>query len=300
MTTTIEAGGRRIEVSNTDKVFFPDNGITKGEVVEYYHRIGETMLPHAVDRPLTLHRFPDGIGSEGFFQKNTPDHFPDWITRERLEKEGGTVVYPVCTELATLVYIADQGCITPHVWLSRVDRPHEPDRMIFDLDPPEGSEDIGLLHDAVRAVKGSLDDLGVPSFLMTTGSAGYHVLVPLDGSDDFDVVHDLSRRLARGVVERFPDLTTVEQRKDQRDGKVFVDYLRNSYAQTTAVPYSLRALPGAPVATPIEWDELGDSEPRRWSIGNIFRRLGQVDDPWHRLADTDVISAAEITERIEE
>lgn len=300
MTTTFEAGGRKIEVSNTDKMFFPDDGITKGAVVEYYDRIGETMLPHTIDRPLTLHRFPDGIDSEGFFQKNTPEHFPDWIARETLEKEGGTVVYPVCTGgVVTLVYIADQGCITPHVWLSRVDRPHEPDRMIFDLDPPEGSQDIGLLHDAVRGVKGLLDDLDIPSFLMTTGSAGYHVLVPLDRSGDFDVVHDLSRRLARMVVERFPGSTTVEQRKDQRGGRVFVDYLRNSYAQTTVVPYSLRALPGAPVATPIEWDELGDSEPRRWSIGNIFRRLGQIDDPWQPLADIDGISAAEITERIE-
>lgn len=299
MTTTFEAGGRKIEVSNTDKIFFPDDGITKGEVVEYYDQIGETMLPHVIDRPLTLHRFPDGIDSEGFFQKNTPDYFPDWIARETLEKEGGSVVYPVCTEMATLVYIADQGCITPHVWLSRVDRPYEPDRMIFDLDPPEGSENIGLLHDAVRAVKGLLDDLDIPSFLMTTGSAGYHVQVPLDRSDDFDVVRDLSRRLAGMVVERSPDSTTVKQRKDQREGRVFVDYLRNSYAQTTVAPYSLRALPGAPAATPIEWHELGDSEPRRWGIGNVFRRLGQIDDPWQGLADMDGISAAEITERIE-
>ncbi len=299
MTTTFEAGGRKIEVSNTDKIFFPDDGITKGEVVEYYDQIGETMLPHVIERPLTLHRFPDGIDSEGFFQKNTPDYFPDWITRETLEKEGGSVVYPVCTELATLVYIADQGCITPHVWLSRVDRPFEPDRMIFDLDPPEGSEDIGLLHDAVRAVKGLLDDLDIPSFLMTTGSTGYHVFVPLDRSDDFDVVRDLSHRLAGMVVERFPDSTTVKQRKKQREGRVFVDYLRNSYAQTTVAPYSLRALPRAPAATPIEWDELGDSEPRRWGMGNILRRLGQIDDPWQGLADMDGISAAEITERIE-
>lgn len=300
MTTTFEVDGRKIGVSNTDKLFFPDDGITKGEVVEYYDRIGETMLPHAIDRPLTLHRLPDGIDSEGFFQKNTPDHFPNWIARETLEKEGGTVAYPVCTEMASLVYIADQGCITPHVWLSKTDRPREPDRMIFDLDPPEDSDDLGLLHDAVRAVKGTLDDLDIPSLLMTTGSAGYHVLVPLGRSDDFDVVHDLSRRLARVVVERFPDSMTVEQRKDQREGRVFVDYLRNSYAQTTVVPYSLRALPGAPVATPIEWYELGDSEPRSWSIGNIFRRLGQIDDPWQRLPDTDGISAAGITERLEE
>lgn len=299
MTATLDIGSRHIEVSNVDKVFFPDAGITKGDLVDYYDRIGETMLPHVDERALSLHRFPDGIDGEGFFQKDTPDYFPEWIARVSLEKEGGTVGYPVCRERATLVYIADQGCITPHVWLSRVDRPHDPDRMIFDLDPPEGSDDLDQLHDAVAAVKGLFDELEIPALLMTTGSAGYHVVVPLDRSADFDQVHDLSHRLAKKVVKRLPEATTVAQRKDRREGKVFIDYLRNSYAQTTVAPYSVRARPGAPIATPIGWEELEGSEPQSWTIDNIFRRLGQTTDPWLDLPGLSGVAAAEISESLD-
>ena len=300
MTLTVESGSRQIEVSNTDKVFFPDSGITKGDLVDYYQRIGEIMLPHIVDRALSLHRFPDGIEDEGFFQKNTPDYFPDWVRRVSLEKEDGTVDYAVCEETATLVYIADQGCITPHVWLSKVDRPEHPDRMVFDLDPPEDSEDLGLLHDVVRFSGDFFEDMGIPTYVMTTGSAGYHVLVPLDRSADFDQVHEVSQRLSRLIVAALPGEMTVALRKKRRDGKIFVDYLRNSYAQTTVAPYAVRALPGAPIATPISWDELGASEPRSWTMDNIFSRLGQVDDPWRGLPDHAGLAAADIASLIEE
>jgi bifunctional non-homologous end joining protein LigD len=300
VTVLVDAGSRQVEISSEDKIFFPDAGISKGDLAEYYNRVGDIMLPHVVDRALTLHRFPDGIEGEGFFQKETPDYFPEWISRAPLAKEGGTVVYPVCTEKATLVYLVDQGCITPHVWLSRTDRPENPDRMVFDLDPPDDSEDLGLLHDTARGVRDSLDDLGVPSFVMTTGSAGYHVLVPLDASVAFDDVRAVSRRLAERVVQRFPDSTTVEQRKDRRDGKIFIDYLRNSYAQTTVAPYAVRALPRAPVATPIRWDELADSTPRTWTLDNIFRRLGQIDDPWQDLSGIDGVAAGDIAAVIDQ
>lgn len=300
MTVLVDSGSRRIEVSNADKVFFPDAGVTKGDLVEYYDRIGETMLPHVIDRALSLHRFPDGIEGDGFFQKDTPDHFPDWIARESLEKEGGTVDYPVCEEKATLVYIADQGSITPHVWLSKVDRPEHPDRMIFDFDPAEGSEDLDMLHGVVGWVGDRFDGMGIPAYVMTTGSAGYHVLVPLDRSAEFEAAHEVARRLSELIVALLPDETTVAQRKDRREGKVFVDYLRNSYAQTTVAPYSVRALPGAPIATPISWDELSNSQPRSWSIGNIFRRLGQVDDPWRDLPEHGGIAAADLVSLIDQ
>ena len=300
MTTTIEAGSRHVEVSNVDKVFFPDSGITKGDLIKYYERVGETMLPHVVDRPLSLHRFPDGIDGEGFFQKDTPDYFPDWIPRKNLEKEGGTVDYPVCEEPAALVYLANQGCITPHVWLSKVDRPNHPDRMIFDFDPPEGSEDVDLLREVVASVGDRLEDMGIPVYVMTTGSAGYHVVVPLDRSARFGDAHEVSQRLSRLLVAWFSGDTTIAQRKDRREGKIFVDYLRNSYAQTAVAPYSVRALPGAPIATPISWDELADSEPRSWTLENIFRRLGQVDDPWRDLPDRHGIAVADIGLKIDE
>jgi bifunctional non-homologous end joining protein LigD len=300
VTLVIEAGSHEIEVSNADKVFFPESGITKGDLAEYYGRIAGTMLPHVADRALSLHRFPDGIDGGGFFQKETPDYFPDWIPRKSLEKEGGTVEYPVCEDEATLVYLADQGCITPHVWLSRVDRPRNPDRLIFDLDPPEDSSEMPPLHDAVRAVREVLDSVDLPSFLMTTGSAGYHVLAPLDRSAGFDGARELSKRLARSVMDLAPEITTVAQRKNRREGKVFVDYLRNSYAQTSVAPYSVRALPGAPVATPMEWDELSGSEPRSWSIENIFRRLGQREDPWRDLPATQGAAVDEVIRLLDE
>jgi bifunctional non-homologous end joining protein LigD len=296
---TVEPGRRQIEVSNVDKVFFPAAGLTKGDLVDYYDRIGETMLPHVRDRALSLHRFPDGIEGNSFFQKDTPDYFPDWIGRKTLKKEGGTVDYTVCEEKATLVYVADQGCITPHVWLSKVDRPEHPDRMIFDFDPPEGSEDVRLLHQVVRSGRELLNDIDVPAFVMTTGSAGYHVLVPLDRSAHFDEVRQLSRRLSEHLVVAMPEVTTVAQRKDRREGKIFIDYLRNSYAQTTVAPYSVRARPEAPIATPISWDELSGSEPRSWTMENIFRRLGQVDDPWGDLPDLDGVSPRDIASAIE-
>lgn len=300
MSRALESGGRHIEISNPDKVFFPESGITKGDLVEYYDRVGDVMAPHAMHRPIAMHRFPDGIQSEGFFAKQAPDYFPDWIARATLDKEDGTVTHVVCEEKATLVYLADQGCITPHTWLSQADRPRHPDRMIFDLDPPEGSGDVERLHDVVAAIGRLLDDLDVEGHVMTTGSSGYHVVLPLDASGDFEEAHGLARRIAGMVVERLPDLTTVAQRKDQREDKIFVDYLRNSYAQTTVAPYGVRALPSAPVATPIAWDELRQSEPRAWTVSNMFRRLGQTEDPWRDLPAVSGVAVADLATRIDE
>jgi bifunctional non-homologous end joining protein LigD len=283
MTTLIETESRSIEVSKPDKTLFPESGITKEELARYYARIGETMLPHVRDRAMTLHRFPDGIDAEGFIQKDAPDYFPDWIERHPLPKEDGEVDYVVANDVATLVYLADQGCITPHVTLSRVDKPDRPDRMVFDIDPPEELDDLHLLHHAVRMVGEVIDGMGVDMFLMTTGSKGYHIVVPLDRSDDFDTIRHQAKAVADRVVEENPDLLTVAQRKAKREGRVFVDYLRNSYGQTTVAPYAVRALERRPVATPLDWDELGSSEPGKYTIENIFRRLSQKEDPWLRL-----------------
>ena len=154
---TITLGNRRIELSHLDKVLFPKSGITKGELVDYYRRIADTMLPHLRERPLSMHRFPDGIGKDGFFQKNLPDYFPDWFDRVELEKEGGTVSYAVVGDAASLVYIANQGCITPHLSLARRDKPHRPDRLIFDLDPSD--DDFGKVQQGAQHLKVLLDEL---------------------------------------------------------------------------------------------------------------------------------------------
>jgi bifunctional non-homologous end joining protein LigD len=267
-----------VETSNEDKVFFPDAGITKGDLIEYYRQVAETMLPYLRDRPVTMRRFPEGIEGEGFYQKDAPDYFPDWIERVRVEKEDGTVDHIVCGKAADLVYLANQACVTPHVWLSRADKPDNPDLMILDLDPPDGRFDD--VRFAARAARDLLGELGLSPFVQTTGSRGVHVVVPLDRSGDFDTVRAFAQGVAEVLAARAPARLTTEQYKEERGDRVFLDTARNAYAQTFAAPYSVRPNPGAPVATPVDWDELGRVGPQSYNTRNVFRRLGQVDDPW--------------------
>ena len=285
---TLQIDGRRIELSNLDKVLFPDDGFTKSEVIGYYRRIAEPALPYYRDRPLSLQRFPDGIHEEGFYQKDLPDYFPDWIDRVDLPKEGGRITYMIAGDTASLVYIANQGCITPHLALARRDRPDHPDRLIFDLDPSD--DDFGKVQDAALRLKQRLDALDLPAFVMTTGSRGLHVVVPLDRSVDFDTARGFARNLSGRLADSYPEVLTIEQRKNRRGDRVFIDYLRNAYGQTAVAPYALRARDGAPVATPLTWEEatargLG---PRRYTLKNIFRRLAQRDDPWQGIGDEAV------------
>lgn len=280
----IRVGNRTIEVARPDKVLFPDDGITKYELVEYYARIADAALPHWRDRPLSMHRFPDGIGAKGFVQKDAPDHFPDWIERATLPKEGGTVDYLLSNEAATLAYIAAQGCITPHLGLSRVDRIDCPDRLILDLDPSDGG--FASVQFAAAHTRDLLDGFGIAAFVQTTGSRGLHVVIPLDRSEPFDAVRAVAREFAEALAARHPDRLTVEQRKDARGDRVFLDYLRNAYGQTAVAPYAVRARPGAPTATPVDWDEALASgmSPQKYGLRNMFRRLAQKDDPWAGMA----------------
>lgn len=241
------------------------------------------MLPHVQGRPVTLHKFPAGIGGQGFYQKEVGDSVPDWVRTVEVEKEGGTVTHLVVEEAATLVYLAQQNCITPHIWLSRAEAPRRPDRLVFDLDPSR--DDFAAVRTAARRLRDELEDLGLVPFVMTSGSRGLHVVVPLAGKDDVDAVRALAREVAERLVARHPDQLTVEHRKDQRRGRIFVDVLRNGYAQTAVAPYAVRAREEAPVATPLDWSELGDGRlhPRRYRIANLFRRLGRKADPWRGI-----------------
>ncbi len=284
MTEVIDVDGRSVRIGNPDKVLFPADGITKADLANYYHRVAGVMLAHVEGRPLTMQRFPDGIDADGFFHKDTPDHFPDWIRTRTVPKEGGEIDHVVADDAATLVFLADQACITPHVWLSRADRLDHPDRMVFDLDPPEGSGPDPI-RAAARRVRHLLEGIGLACFVMTTGSSGYHVVAPLDRSSPFDDVRDLAHRCALVLADRFEDDLTVSQRKDRRGDRVYLDYLRNAYGQTTVAPYAVRALTGAPVATPIEWRELGSTEPRSYTMSNLLRRLGQRSDPWSAISE---------------
>ena len=277
---TMTIGGHTVNLSNRDKVFFPESGTTKGDLVDYYRRIAGIALPHWRDRPLSMQRFPDGLKGGGFFQKDVPDYFPDWVDRVELDKEGGTVTYVLANNVATIVYLADQGVITPHLSLARRDRPDNPDRLIFDLDPSD--DDFGKVQEAASIVRAALDELEMASFVQTTGSRGLHVVVPLDRSVAFDDARHFAKTLADLAADRNGALLTVAQRKNKRGDRVFLDYLRNAYGQTAVAPYAVRAIEGAPVATPLSWDEVGahDLGPQKYTIGNIFRRLGQRKDPW--------------------
>lgn len=275
---------RTVPISRPKKVLFPGAGFTKRNLADYYARVAGAMLPHLRDRPLTLQRFPDGIGESGFYQKDAPDHFPDWIETATMRKEGGTVDYPLASDAAALRYFADQGCITPHVWLSRKDRPDHPDRLVFDLDPPDESDFDGVRR-AARDVRDLMRGIGLEPHVMTSGSRGLHVWIALDREAAFDDVRAFARDAAALLARRHPDRLTVEHRKAKRGGRIFLDTLRNAYAQTAVAPYAVRARPGAPVATPLDWDELGASGmgPQRYTIGNLFRRLGRKEDPWRAI-----------------
>lgn len=281
--SSLSFGKYTVELSNPDKVLYPDEGITKFDLIEYYRELSDTILPHLRDRPLMMHRFPDGIGAFSFYQKEIGDYFPDWIERIEVSKEDGTTTHVVCNNVATLVYLANQACITPHVWLSRVDRLDDPDQMVFDLDPP--GDEFEPVRFAARQLKKLLDELQLPSYVKTTGSSGLHVCVPLDRSGDFDAVRSFARTLAAVLAEREPSRLTVEQRKNKRGGRLYLDTARNAYAQTAVAPYAIRPLAGAPVATPLDWHELQDADldARTYTLSNIRRRLGQKDDPWRDM-----------------
>jgi bifunctional non-homologous end joining protein LigD len=277
------AGSRVVKLSTLDKVLFPSEGITKREVIEYYEQIASVMLPHIENRPLMLQRFPNGIEAEGFYQKNVSETFPRWIKRVSVDKAGGHVTHAVCNDKETLVYLANLGCITPHMWLSRTPKIKNPDILIFDLDPTE--DDFRTVRDMAIGLRDILTALGLKSFPMTTGSRGLHVSVPLDQAVDFGFVRAFATDVAHGLVDAFPDVVTMAQRKTNRKGRLFIDVMRNAYAQTAVAPYSLRAKPGAPVAFPLTWDELADPKlhSQRYNIRTVLRHVHEHGDAWKRF-----------------
>lgn len=269
-------------IGNPDKALFDDPAITKRDLAAYHQSVAGAMLPHIRGRPLALQRFPDGIGADGFMQKQRPDHAPGFVKGVEVERErGGSLTMIVCDDEATLTWLADQAVITVHRWLSRTGDLNRPDRLVFDLDPP--GEDFGVARRAAYDLRELLDDLDLPGYPMTTGSRGLHVVVPIRVEEPFDEVRGVARRIADTLAERHPDRLTTQVRKDQRGGRLFVDVLRNAYAQHAVAPYSVRPLRGAPVATPMRWSELDDTRSaRRWTIRDMESRLAE-GDPWHDM-----------------
>ncbi|MET7454315.1 non-homologous end-joining DNA ligase [Streptomyces sp. NPDC005574] len=285
-TRTVRAGKRTVRVHRPGKVLFPGAGdakeYTKGDLVDYYRAVAPFMVPHLRGRPLMLERHPDGVDGPRFMQKNTPDSYPDWIARVEVPKEGGTVCHPVCEDTGTLLYLADQAALTLHRWLSRTGRLERPDRMVFDLDP--AGDDFEAVRSAARLLGELLDELALPSWLMTTGSRGLHVVVPLTGSDDSDAVREFSRAVADTLARAHPAALTTAARKKERGQRLYLDVGRNAYAQTAVAPFSVRALPGAPVATPITWSQLDDPavHARRWSVADAVEQARTR--PWAGLS----------------
>jgi bifunctional non-homologous end joining protein LigD len=286
--TTIRAGRRRVRISNPGKLLFPADGIAKADLAGYYAEIAPAMTPHVRDRPLNLWRWNKGIDGDLVVQQAIPRGAPDWVRRVTVpRRRGGTVDHAVGGEAATLVWLANQNCITPHAWASRADRPDLPDRLVFDLDPPD--EDPGSSFPAIRAgareLGALLEQLGLVAFAMTSGSRGLHVVAPLRRRAQADEARATAGEIAELLAARMPDELTTAWRKEKRGGRVLVDVARNTYAQTTVAPYAVRALPGAPVATPLAWEELEDPElhPRRWTLASIPARVAERGDPWARI-----------------
>jgi bifunctional non-homologous end joining protein LigD len=269
-----------VEITHPDRVMFPKHGITKQHLADYYGEVAEAMLPHLKGRALNVQRFPRGIGEKGFVQQDFAETLPDWMSGVEVTKEDATLVHPLAERPEALRWLANQNCITLHVWQSRQDRLHNPDRLVFDLDPSD--TDFAVVRATAHTIAGVLDDLGLARYVQTTGSRGLHVVVPVRPDTDFDTARQFARDVAEVVVADDDAHRTIEARKDNRGARVYLDIMRNAYAQTAVAPYSVRARAGAPVATPLEWEELDTRGLRadRFTIRDLPKRLAGQPDPW--------------------
>jgi bifunctional non-homologous end joining protein LigD len=270
-------------ISHPDKILFPEDGITKGELAAYYEAIAPVMVPHIRNRPITMERFHRGIGEKGFIQKDVSKGFPEWLQRVEVPKKGGVVHHPIVTDARSLVWLANQNTITPHVWTSRVPDLYHPDICVFDLDP--SADDPDVLVAATLGLRDLLQELGLPSWVKTSGSKGYHIVVPLDGKADTGNVARFATAVGTLFVRRDPTHLTQEFSKADRRGRIYVDTGRNGYGATFAAPYAVRPQPGAPVSAPCTWDEIerGIARPRTFTLRTMSKRIEEVGDVWSEL-----------------
>jgi bifunctional non-homologous end joining protein LigD len=270
-------------ITHPEKVLFPADGITKGDLAAYYEAIAPIMIPHIRMRPVTMERFPAGIGKKGFIQKDVSKGFPDWLMRVEVPKKDGVVHHPLVTDARSLLWLANQNCITPHVWVSRAPDLYHPDICVFDLDPSQ--EDPEALRFATLALRDLLEELGLPSWVKTSGSKGFHIVVPLDGKTEIGKVAGFAHAVGMLIVTRFPDRLTQEFHKADRGTRILVDTGRNNYSATFAAAYAVRARPGAPVSAPCTWGEVerGEVEPRSFTLRNMADRVADAGDLWTDL-----------------
>jgi len=285
MAKIIRLNRRVITIEHPDKLYFPQDHITKYELIQYYRAVAPTLLPYLHDRLMTMQRFPQGIGENGFYQKSAGEYFPAWIQRKRVRQRtgSGSNDYLLCQDTATLVYLANQGCITLHRWLSAADALDYPDTIVFDIDPPHHQAvDFPFIADIAIRIKEQIEEAGLTAWVMTTGSRGLHVAIPIKPSRRFIAVRAWARHLAEIIVGTNTQRLTLEARTEKRGKRVLIDVMRNAFGATAVVPYSVRPIPGAPIATPIEWDQLGGSKmhSQRYTIKTILDHLNQYGDAW--------------------
>jgi bifunctional non-homologous end joining protein LigD len=274
-------------ITHPEKILFPADGITKGELAAYYELIAPLMLPHLRRRPITMERYHRGITEPGFFQKDVSKGFPEWLKRVEVPKKDGTVHHPLANDTRSLLWLANQNSITIHVWPSRAPNLYHPDICIFDLDPSQ-ENDLEPLRAAALHLRELLAELGLPSWIKTSGSKGFHIAVPLDGKSDFGEVARFAHRVGEVMVQRDPENLTQEFSKVDRGGRILVDTGRNGYSATYAATYTVRAKPGAPVSAPCTWEELerGVVGPGTFTLRSMGQRGADVGDLWADLLKT--------------
>jgi bifunctional non-homologous end joining protein LigD len=279
----VKHGNREVRLSSGDRVLFPDDGITKGNLFAYYEQVAPSLLPHLRNRPFTMKRYPHGIDGEVFFQKQAPKHLPSWIpTRQfRTWPRGGggasrLVDFALVNSVEAVLFMVQNNCIDMNAWYSRVDKPERPDFVLFDLDPPDGG-----FVDAIRVahlIRELLDELDLPGYVKTSGADGIHVVAPITRRSTFKQTYDFAERASRLLESRHPGLVTTEWLKKKRSG-VLVDHRQNGHGKTIASAYSVRPKPGAPVSTPLRWEELTeDVRPRSFGMRDALDRVEQHGD----------------------
>ena len=286
-------------ITHPDKVLFPDDGITKGELAAYYEAIAPVMLPQVRARPVMMERYHRGIGEKGFFQKSVVKGFPAWLERIEVPKKGGTVHAPLISDVRSLLWLVNQNSITLHVWTSRVPQIHHPDVCVFDLDPMQDEPDV--LRRTALALRDLLLDLGLESWVKTSGSKGFHIVVPLDGKSHSGEVAEFGDAVGRELARRDRQHLTREFAKANRGGRIYVDTGRNGYGATFAAPYAVRPKAGAPVSAPCTWDEVrrGEALPTAFKLRAMSRRIEQIGDPWAEMRPQSLATAIERIESID-
>ena len=272
-------------ITHPEKVMFPDDGITKGDLAAYYEALAPVLLPHLSGRPITMERYPSGIGRKGFWQKDVSRGFPTWLERVEVPKKDGVVHHPIVTDVRSLLWITNQNTITQHVWGSRVPHLERPDLCVFDLDP--STDDPAAVRTAALALRDLLEELTLPSWIKTSGSKGFHIVVPIDGKTPIGEVAHFANVVGRVFAERDPEHLTLEFSKADRSGRIYVDTGRNGYSATFAAAYTVRARAGAPVSAPCTWDEIerGVVDPKTFSLRTMPDRVSKVGDLWAGLLE---------------